>query len=71
MDAHVANQEASLAQMLSAKTTPATRDTGYPNTGYPTLATHKADTDYPDSGYASSNWPYSTYLQGYRTSLEA
>jgi hypothetical protein len=47
MDAHVANQEASLAQMLSAKTTPATRDTGYlggrhwlpqhwlPDTGYP------------------------------------
>jgi hypothetical protein len=45
--------------------TPATRDTGYlgvdtgyPNTGYPTLATHKADTSYPDSGYptlATSN----------------
>jgi hypothetical protein len=31
--------------------TPATFDTGYPDTGYPTLATHKADTGYPDSGY--------------------
>jgi hypothetical protein len=34
-----------------AKTTPATFDTGYPDTGYPTLATQKADTDYPDTGY--------------------
>ena len=34
-------------------------DTGYPDTGYPPLATHKADTGYPDTGYptlATQRW---------------
>jgi hypothetical protein len=37
--------------------TPATFDTGYPNTGYPTLATQTADTGYPNTGYPTLATP--------------
>jgi hypothetical protein len=43
---------------------PATFDTGYPgvdtvypDTGYPTLATHTADTGYPNIGYPTLATP--------------
>ncbi|EFX62777.1 hypothetical protein DAPPUDRAFT_269749 [Daphnia pulex] len=32
-------------------------DTGYPDTGYPTLATHTADSGYPDTGYPTLATP--------------
>ncbi|EFX63232.1 hypothetical protein DAPPUDRAFT_119396 [Daphnia pulex] len=61
-----------------AKTTPATFDTGYPDTGYPTLATHKAGTGYPDTGYPTlaipnllplENGSYTKYSPGHRPDL--